>query len=43
VCMLDGYLMCMVGYSFFGWFNMFLLIACVESMFLYFKEWNRSL
>jgi hypothetical protein len=40
VCMPVGYFLCMERCSFLGWFNMFLLITCVESMFLYFKEWN---
>jgi hypothetical protein len=34
MCMLVGYLLCMACCSFLGWFSMFLLIACVESMFL---------
>jgi hypothetical protein len=38
VCMFVGYLLCMTYCSFLGWFSMFLLIACVESMFLYPKN-----
>jgi hypothetical protein len=37
MCLFVGYLLCMARCSFLGWFNTFLLISCVESMFLYFK------
>jgi hypothetical protein len=37
VCMCSGYFLCMEDCSSLGWFNMLFLIACVESMFLYFK------
>jgi hypothetical protein len=38
VCMFAGYLLCMAYFSFLGWFSMFLLISCVQSMFLYARE-----
>jgi hypothetical protein len=42
MCMFAGYLLCMEYCSFLGWFSMFLLISCVESMFLYPREWNKN-
>jgi hypothetical protein len=40
LCMFFGYLFSMAHCSCLGWFRMLLIIACVEPMFLYFKEWN---